>query len=111
VRTGSSVESGTVIGYSGLAHGSAALHFSVRVGDVYMDPMPFLLCRSGGEERLYLLPPPPPSYARFRVKRPDGRDFRSSPHRSFDGRRGRIPPARPRPGPLHPGWLAMAEGR
>ena len=111
VRTGSSVEAGTVIGYSGFAHGSAALHFSVRIGDVYMDPMPFLLCRSGGEERLYLLPPPPVSYARFRVKRPDGRDFRPSPHRSFDRRGGRVPPARPRPGPLHPGGLSVAEGR
>ena len=111
VRPGSSVELGTVIGYSGFAHGRAAVHFSVRIGDVYMDPMPFLLCRSGGEDRLYLLPPPPVSYARFRVKRPDGRDFRPSPYRSFDRRRGRVPPARPRPGPLHPGRLSVAEGR
>lgn len=111
VKPSATVKIGEVIGHSGFAHGRAALHFSVRIGDVYMDPMPFLLCRSGGEERLYLLPPPPVSYARFRVKRPDGRDFRPSPHRSFDRRGGRVPPARPQPGPLHPGRLSVAEGR
>ncbi len=111
VVAGDRIGMGAVIGRSGLAHERAAVHFSVRIGDAYTDPMPFLLCRAGGEERLYLLPPPPGSYARFRVKRPDGRDFRSTPHRPSAGRRSRLPPARRRSSPLHSRRFALAKGR
>lgn len=110
-EAGTRVELGMVIGRSGTAHGRAAVHFSVRIGDAYSDPMQFLRCRAGGAERLYLLPPPPRSYARFRVKRPNGRDVRSTPHRSSIGRGGRLSAAPPRPGPFHPRRFAVAEGR
>lgn len=109
-KAGARVEIGAVIGHSGIAHGRAAVHFSIRIGDTYTDPMPFLLCRVGGEERLYLLPPPPRSYARFRVKRTDGRYFRSTPHRPPVGWRGRLSPARSRAGPLRPGRFTLAKG-
>ena len=110
-EAGERVAMGAVIGRSGMAHGREAVHFSIRIGDAYTDPMPYLLCRAGGEERLYLLPPPPRSYARFRVKRPDGRDLRSATHRPSAGRRSRLPPARPQPGSLHPRRFTLAKGR
>jgi murein DD-endopeptidase MepM/ murein hydrolase activator NlpD len=39
VAQGAVVERGQVIGTSGVDHGVPAVHFSVRVGDRYLDPM------------------------------------------------------------------------
>lgn len=47
VSTGEHVTAGTVIARSGLAHGEAAVHLSVRIGDAYVDPAPYLQCGSG----------------------------------------------------------------
>ena len=38
VEPGDIVERGDVLGISGLAHGVPAVHFSLRVGDRYLDP-------------------------------------------------------------------------
>ncbi|MCJ7725837.1 MAG: M23 family metallopeptidase, partial [Acidimicrobiia bacterium] len=41
---GSPVAAGEVIGRSGLDHGAAVLHLSLRVGDRYVDPSRWLRC-------------------------------------------------------------------
>ena len=46
----------------GMSHGSDALHFSVRIDGVYVDPMTVLGCRPVDlTKALWLLPPPPGS--------------------------------------------------
>ena len=53
------VMAGSVIARSGRAHGSEALHFSVRVDGVYIDPMSVLGCIPVDlTNALWLLPPP-----------------------------------------------------
>ncbi len=47
VPTGVRVKAGAVVGTSGLAHGEPALHVSIRIGQTYVDPAPYLRCRSG----------------------------------------------------------------
>ena len=47
VSVGDRVEAGAMVGRSGLAHGEQALHVSVRVGGVYVDPIPYLSCPRG----------------------------------------------------------------
>jgi murein DD-endopeptidase MepM/ murein hydrolase activator NlpD len=47
VSVGDHVEAGAVVGRSGLAHGEHALHVSVRVGGVYVDPVAYLSCPRG----------------------------------------------------------------
>ncbi|CAN5859381.1 hypothetical protein BH18ACT6_BH18ACT6_18040 [soil metagenome] len=112
VSPGQIVATGQRLGASGFAHGdAAAVHFSVRVGDGYVDPMPYLLCGAGGPEHLYLLPPPPASYARHREKRPYGRNLRPTPYRPPPGRRGRLSTTSTRPRSVRPGWVAVAKGR
>ncbi len=48
VTMGDSVLRGGLIGHSGVDHGLAVLHFSVRVGDRYVDPVLLLGCVSPG---------------------------------------------------------------
>jgi murein DD-endopeptidase MepM/ murein hydrolase activator NlpD len=56
------VVAGEVIARSGMAHGSDALHFSVRIDGVYVDPMTVLGCLPVDlTKALWLLPPPPGS--------------------------------------------------
>jgi murein DD-endopeptidase MepM/ murein hydrolase activator NlpD len=45
VERGDQVAGSTILGTSGAAHGSAALHFSVRIGDTYLDPLAVVGCR------------------------------------------------------------------
>ena len=45
VEKGQRVEISTVIGTSGRAHGFPGLHFSVRVGNTYVDPLSIIGCR------------------------------------------------------------------
>ena len=125
VETGTRVVPGAVIAKSGRAHGEEALHFSVRIDGEYSDPLPHLLCGAGEPGHLYLLPPPNPgrvrsrwtvgkvrgSYSRRRAQRPTRGNLRPSPYCSSSGRRSRLPPARTRPGHLHAGRPALAEGR
>lgn len=112
VASGARVATGQVLGSSGLAHETdEAVHFSVRVGDSYTDPVPYLQCGGGGPERLYLLPPPAGSYARQRAQWDHGRNLRSPPYRPPACRRGRLSPAGSGSGHLPSRWLTLAEGR
>lgn len=54
VRRGQRVARGEVVGTSGRAHGIAALHWSLRRGDTYLDPL------VAGRGVATLLPDPPP---------------------------------------------------
>ena len=57
VRRGDRVTGSTILGTSGMAHGSPSVHFSVRVGDTYLDPFSVLECRwSSPSEALRLVP-------------------------------------------------------
>ena len=57
--SGGSVSTGEVIARSGLAHGTEALHFSVRIDGNYVDPMSALGCVPVDiTKALWLLPPP-----------------------------------------------------
>lgn len=58
VRRGQWVPEGATVGYSGLDHDLAAIHFSVRVGDVYQDPQRWLGCLSVPHPALSLVPVP-----------------------------------------------------
>jgi murein DD-endopeptidase MepM/ murein hydrolase activator NlpD len=59
VGVGTTVSGGQILGTSGWAHGYQRLHFSVRVGDTYVDPMTLLACAgSAPGSGLRLLPPP-----------------------------------------------------
>jgi murein DD-endopeptidase MepM/ murein hydrolase activator NlpD len=125
VETGMRVAPGALIAKSGMAHGEAALHFSVRIDGEYVDPLAHLLCGAGEPGRLYLLPPPNRSPARYRwtsgkargsyprrrAQRPTWGHLRPSPSRPSSGRGGGLPPARARSDHLHTGRLALAEGR
>lgn len=44
VRPGDRVTESTILGTSGSGHGSPVLHFSVRLGSVYLDPLPIVDC-------------------------------------------------------------------
>ena len=58
VVRGQFVLRGEEIGASGVDHGVAAVHFSVRVGDTYQDPMGWLRCLSAPGPGLSLVPNP-----------------------------------------------------
>lgn len=60
VRRGQWVAERATVGYSGLDHELTALHFSVRVGDVYQDPQRWLGCLSVPHPALSLVPVPVP---------------------------------------------------
>jgi len=55
------VSRGTVIARSGLAHGLRAVHLSLRIEGVYVDPWLLLACRGGDiPDALHLIPVPSP---------------------------------------------------
>lgn len=54
VRRGQLVARGTVLGTSGRAHGTAAVHWSLRRGDTYLDPL--AVNRTGARRVATLLP-------------------------------------------------------
>ena len=47
VSAGERVSAGMIVGRSGLAHGEAAVHMSIRIGQTYVDPMGYLGCPTG----------------------------------------------------------------
>ncbi len=55
VVSGQWVSVGDTLGYSGLDHDLAALHFSVRIGDVYHDPERWLVCLTETQPALHLV--------------------------------------------------------
>ena len=58
VVRGQAVARGDVVGSSGLDHDMAAIHFSVRVGDTYHDPVGWLGCFHAPQPGLSLVPSP-----------------------------------------------------
>lgn len=105
VGRGTQVERGSVVGRSGLAHGSQALHVSVRLGDRYVDPAPFLQCRFRPiSEALRLVPYPGGS-----ANRNPGRNLRPSPSGASPHRRGGLPAVGSGSGRVHAGRSAVAE--
>ena len=44
VAEGDRIERGDVLGWSGVAHGSEAVHFSIRIDGTYIDPMRMVSC-------------------------------------------------------------------
>lgn len=56
VRAGMEVARGSTLGISGLHHGKNAMHFSLRLGDRYLDPVPLMGCIPSLAGALELLP-------------------------------------------------------
>lgn len=56
VSGGDRVTRASVVGRSGMDHEQAAVHFSVRVGDQYQDPAPWLACHNSPSAGLRLIP-------------------------------------------------------
>lgn len=108
------VARGARLGSSGPAHGSDALHFSVRVDGRYVDPLRYLGCHARGPAgAVYLVPAytDAGAYAPRRATRHPRRDFRPTPPGASHGGRSGIPPARPRRGDVAPGRGPLAKGR
>ena len=57
VKPGQEVTESTTLGTSGIAHGVPALHFSVRLGATYLDPLSVLGCRLSSPSRALRLVP------------------------------------------------------
>ncbi len=77
VRRGDNVQRGDPVGISGIHDGREAFHFSVRLGDEYVDPVSALACPAYPEPGLFLAPSQA-TYAVTRVRNPR-RYVRSSP--------------------------------
>jgi len=59
VKRGDPVFDSTTLGSSGTGHGFPALHFSVRVGHTYLNPLPIIACRLATlSQALRLVPVP-----------------------------------------------------
>lgn len=85
VSTGDAVGEGAFVGTAGLAHGEPAVHLSVRIDDVYVDPAPFLDCQPTDITRALRLVTPPQPYPRRRGDRDIRRHVRSGSSRSSGG--------------------------
>ena len=57
VKPGQPVAESTTLGTSGTGHGAPALHFSVRLGETYVDPMAVIGCRLSTPSRALRLVP------------------------------------------------------
>jgi murein DD-endopeptidase MepM/ murein hydrolase activator NlpD len=57
VKPGQPVAESTTLGTSGTGHGAPALHFSVRLGETYVDPMAVVGCRLSTPSRALRLVP------------------------------------------------------
>ena len=99
-------EPGETVGSSGVDNGLDAVHFSVRVDGVYVDPEPWLRCLPPGPA-LWLTTDAP--YADPGATRHPRRHLRSSPHRPPGRRRVRLPSAGARAG--HPDTGGQTRGR
>ena len=111
VEKGERVRLGDAVGVIGIHDEKDALHFSVRIGDRYIDPRIALRCTTQPSGALWLramVPGTPyPGHHASHLRR----YIRSSSLRSLGGRRGRSRPIEDRYGHLHPRGPPMAEGR
>ena len=93
VDLGAVVAEGDLLGWSGLAHGRSAWHFSLRLGDDYSDPMRLFGCQVPSPA-LWLVSFTGRSslYAVARAERDTRRNFRSTSRgASHGGRSGQEP--------------------
>ncbi len=112
VRAGQTVAARQAVGASGPAHGEPVLHFSVRVGDRYRDPEPWLRCAHSPAQALRLSTVHGRAvYPRAGATRHSRRNLRPHPPRAPRGRRDRVSSARSRHRHVHPGGCSLAEGR
>jgi len=94
VAAGALVGRGGLVGRSGPSHGDDALHFSVRVDGVYVNPESMLGCRARGPDTALRLVPAfaaVHAYAPRRATRHSGRNLRSATSGTSDGGRGGLP--------------------
>jgi len=109
VMVGDRVERGQRIATAGTPHGDPGVHMSLRIGGVYVDPLPQMGCRNTDITRgLRLLPPPQP-YPRNRAYRDPWRNLRPDSYRPSPRRGMRPLSGRSRQSPVHTGWRPMAE--
>ncbi len=108
VVVGDPVTRFSVLGRTGLDHGVPALHFSVRVGDSYQDPLDWLRCLSAPHAGLRLVPLPA-AYASGRATRHSRWYIRSPSPSSPFCRRSGLSRSRTRHGHFHSGRCSMAE--
>lgn len=112
VSAGDRVGAGDPIGRVGTAHGTEAVHFSIRLDGRYVDPMLWLRCIAAPQRGLALLPQPrPAAYPARRATRHPRRHIRSSTRCSPVRGRGGLPRPRPRPRDVPAGGITVAEGR
>lgn len=81
VAAGARVIQGQRVGSSGMPHGIAGVHMSVRLAGRYVDPVRFLGCRTTDITRALRLVEPPMPYPRRRANRHPRWDLRPHPHR------------------------------
>ena len=91
VAEGDRIERGEVLGWSGVAHGVEAVHFSVRIDGTYIDPVRMVSCRLLDlTAALRLVPtsqdPRSRAYPVDREKGHSRRNVRSATYRTFDCR-------------------------
>lgn len=79
VSVGDRVTVGTVLGFSGVDHGTPAIHVSLRIGDRYVDPA--ASCRAGVPGQGVRLAPAVATYPVARAPRSARRDLRPAPSR------------------------------
>lgn len=112
VREGRVLSEDAPVGASGFAHGNPAVHFSVRLGDRYQDPLPWLRCSLSPAPALRLASVYGRSvYPRRRATRHPRRNVRPPSPGAFVRRRERISRSRPRRRHVRAGRSALAEGR
>ena len=109
VVAGQEVSRLSELGRSGLDHDSPALHFSVRVGDSYQDPLHWLVCWDAPHPALRLVPLPP-AYAAERATRHPRRYIRSPSSRSSVCGRSGVPRPGPRRRDIPAGGRPVAKG-
>ncbi|NNF69302.1 MAG: M23 family metallopeptidase, partial [Acidimicrobiia bacterium] len=114
VETGDVVGTGDIIGRSGVDRGRPALHFSLRVGDRYLDPLSAMACDDIPRGAVYLVPGPVRTRAAYphrRASRHPRRDVRPAPSGTSRSGQRRPPSARPRRRVGRAGRRALAEGQ
>lgn len=109
VVAGQRVHRSDELGRSGVDHGVEAVHFSVRIGDEYGDPEPWLRCWGSPAAGLSLFPVSS-AYPAPRATRNPRRYIRSSSPGPPVCRRGCIPRPRPRCRDVPTRRFTLAEG-
>ena len=111
VRRGQILGPGALVGASGSAHGNRAVHLSVRLGDRYQDPLPWLRCSLIPAPALRLAAVHGSSvYPRKGATRHPWWNVRPPSPGAPVRRRDGISRTRSRRGHVPPGGVTMAEG-